>query len=1346
MESQNVFNDGKFVIYEDVNIAQRDGELVLRKEQDEAISKAKGRFMKNQRNCIMEPGQRKFLWNAKMRFGKTLCALQLAKDMKVNSTLIVTHRPVVDDSWHEEFEFIMVKNCKSEEGQYRYGSKSDDNDKYTLEKFNDLVEYASDPNDNRRMIFFVSMQYLRRHKMFSVKGDEAPLKTAILNHKWDFIVVDEAHEGTRTSLGQHVIDYLYKDTTKMLHLSGTPFNLYNDFEENEIYTWDYTSEQRAKAEWIEANNKKKNPEPPENNPYYDLPEMTIFTYNLGKLRECEGLLKEDSTFQFKEFFRTFTGNEKIDGTKGEKGKFVHEDAVIAFLNQMCEDSETSNYPFSTDEYRDMFAHTLWVVPGVKEAKALTELLHDHEVFGECFDIVNVAGEKEDDEEDDNALQRVKDAIGEDPTQTRTITISCGRLTTGVTVKPWTAVFYMKGSDNTSAATYMQTIFRVQSPYTPVVDGVQQMKTHCYVFDFAPDRSLKMIAETANFSSLVGKKRKNADTVTQESEEEEREKLEEFLKFCPVVSLDGGVMRRLDTKQLIHDLVKSLARVKIERIAQNGMDDDNIFDLNELMKMDVKVLADIGERGGSEDSKKSKREKQSGNLEVTKSGLTSSEKNDITSRTKKKLTKELGREPSQEELDEAVAKAQEDAQKKKDLKANQKARMREIRGILIRIPLLIFGAELADDSVTITRDNFTRLFRVRNEEGQMVDSDDWKEFMPKGITTEDFKTIRKCIKEVEFEEVGKLYRHWAKEADKMPVNERIQGIRKIFDCFQNPDKETVLTPWDVVNRHMSDCLGGYCFYNEQFDGPNMVEITLPDGKMELQETVEPRFVNQGNVTNQVFNSEAKILEINSKSGLYPLYVTYSLFRRRMVDYIRENLIDNVRDYPNEKIEQELATILNENVPLKDQYVVWDDILRNNIYVICNTEMAVKITRRTLRGYRDIEYDKYLHIKSSKLIDRVNNDKEKLIKDLKSPLFWGENTNKEEMKFTAIVGNPPYQENLEDGRSLAKQLFPKFIELGVGLKPSHLCLITPSRWFTADAQDNSFPKLREFAKNNNHFVTIISNDGKKLFPNTDLSMVNYFLWTADYVGDVTFVENYPTYRDVMSRPLFEDGMDIILPQNKLIPIIKKVLNIDANESTDVVQNDEKKFVSLMSITTGRDAFGIVGKNIESRTKTNPFTNSVKVQCAYEEIRYMEKSLVTRGQDILNSYKVFTSKGNGGAGLLTDNKPVAIIGKAFVAEPNMACTDSMIPFGKFNNLTEAVNLQKYMSTKFLRFMVGILKVSQNLYQNVYQFVPLQDFTGNSNIDWSKSIEEIDMQLYAIYNFDPAEIKYIESMIKPL
>lgn len=390
---------------------------------------------------------------------------------------------------------------------------------------------------------------------------------------------------------------------------------------------------------------------------------------------------------------------------------------------------------------------------------------------------------------------------------------------------------------------------------------------------------------------------------------------------------------------------------------------------------------------------------------------------------------------------------------------------------------------------------------------------------------------------------------------------------------------------------------------------------------------------------------------------------------------------------------------------------------DIYALPTSPIAYEFTHKV---YQLLELDCNNIYKDFNTYDLIGTDKEKYFKIL------------DDMKFNAIVGNPPYQEVIDTKRSLAKQYFPSFIKIGINLKPSYLSLITPTKWFTADGQDNSFPKLREFVKKNNHFTQIDSYKGKELFSSIELSTVCSFLWKNNYLGDVEFIEHFGKI-DKVKRPLFESGLDIILPVNKQVSIVRKVIS-------------HKDFKSLNTISTGRAPFGIVGKDFNKISDTNCSPGFISVQCAYEEIRYCDDKYVTKNREILNAYKIFTSKGNGGAGLLTDGKPVAILGKTFVAGPNMACTDSLISFGRFGNEIEATNLKKYFETKFLRFMVGILKISQNLYQNVYQFVPCQEFSSKSVIDWTKSVRDIDQKLYTIYKFDEEEKEYIESMIKSM
>lgn len=1062
-----------------------EGGIELRDEQEQAVSEAMKYFKRHKKHA-------RFLWNAKMRFGKTICALELAKrmgalqgDNRVSRTIIVTHRPVVNDSWKEDFQKVFGEDCTS----CHYGTKFDDTaegDFYALDRA---------VADGKHFVFFASMQYLRRSKLVGGNNDEQ-LKADILSADWDLVVVDEAHEGTRTELGQRVIDLLTQhDHTRALHLSGTPFNLYEDFADDQIYTWDYIKEQTAKRQWSSLHPQ----EPAENNPYRELPDMEIRTYDLGRL--VKAALGEDATFQFKEFFRTKQGN---DVPKEERGRFVHEDAVREFLDLMCTEDEESHYPFSTDEYRTSFNHTLWVVPGVKEAKALERLLRDHEVFGGFDAIVNVAGNSEDDEMRQDALDRVKKAIGAVPEQTYTITISCGRLTTGVTVRPWTAVFYLKGSENTSAATYMQTIFRVQSPYTyKDENGETRMKTKCYVFDFAPDRSLKMVAETAKFATLTQKQKQYASAAT--TREKDIENMEQFLSFCPVIAMQGGKMVEFRADRLF----EQLEHVYVDRVVHNGFNDNSLYDIRQLMQLDpeeIKELDTLGvEIGKTTNMEKPKRAKT---IDMAKNQLSDTQKAAL----KRAKEKERKGEPLTEE--ERAAKEAEKKHRDEERKELDN-RITILRGISLRIPLMMYGAKIDDEDKGITLENFTRI----------IDADSWAEFMPKGVTKADFNKFRKCYNATVFVAAGKRYRQLAREADRMHVDERVRRISDIFSYFHNPDKETVLTPWRVVNMHMSDTLGGYTFFNERFDGPCEREVPATNGQLfEWVTTDEPRFVDRGEVTRTVFASDSKILEINSKTGLYPLYVAYSLYRQRKKDFeATGGLIDDP-----------------DNYSVEEEQVIWDDILVNNVYVICNTPMARRITERTLLGFRKLNMpngNERLNIKSVQLIRRATEDREALISDLLAEGFWrGDKRNKKIMKFGAVVGNPPYQ--VMDGGgtgSSATPVYNKFVELAQNLSPKYVSMIIPAKWYTGGKGLDDF---RASMLNDKQLSCLYDvEDSRECFPTVDIAGgICYFLWQKGNNSKCSVINIVKGERTRSLRYLNEH--DTFIRNQQVLNIINKV----------------------------------------------------------------------------------------------------------------------------------------------------------------------------------------------------------------
>ena len=1295
--------------------------ITLRSEQRDAIDQAKERFCKRsgrrgEYQYEVLPEYRQFLWNAKMRFGKTICAMQLMRELDVKRTLIITHRPVVGESWLKAFKQVVgskssepkVKGNSDIHKTYGFGKRSDDESE-TVGNYYDLEKFVETPCNH--YAFFVSMQYIRLSELVNSKtlakntgagnttsAANEKLKADILKTDWDLIIIDEAHEGTLTSLGKGVIqDFLKKEKTKMLYLSGTPFNLYEDFKEDEIYTWDYIAEQTAKHNWnLERPNEK--------NPYAELPKMNIFTYDITK--NIDNILDQTGVFSFPEFFRTWTGNPKADKAsmpEGAKGRFVHEPEVSEYLDLLCKKDAENNFPFSTNEYRQMFRHTLWVVSHVNEAAALEQLLKEHKIFRH-FDVVNVAGRNETDEQNENALDKVLKAIGDNPEKTSTITISCGRLTTGVTVAPWTAVFYLKGGDR--AATYMQTIFRVQSPYkTP--DG--KIKKECYVFDFAPDRTLKIVAETAKFSSMATAKEKKKLEGDEEKTQEMRDKetVREFIELCPVLSMDGGKMSPMD----VNDIYKQLENVFIDRLVRKGFDDPCLYNQDELNKVNPDIINHIGEHGGKAPDEKRKDASKSVDL----SHMTPEEraeweenKRQKIAEAKKKAEEKLKKDEEfkaqweamsdEEREDWLKAEAERIArrEKAKEEREEFKKRMTNIRGIALRIPLLMYGgADAGDPKDELTVDNFTR--KIKDES--------WTEFMPKGISKEDFNKIRKCFNATRFEEAGKKYRALTREADFMHIDERIRQITEIFSYFRNPDKETVLTPWRVVNMHMSDTIGGWCWYDESFDEKTGMLST-------------PRYVDQGDVTRQLFDNvdlagevQTKILEINSKTGLYPLYVTYSLFRRRLDEYIKAECIDK------------------ETVSVQEEQVVWDDIVKDNIYVICNTPMAVGITRRTLFGFRQV--DEKANIKNVQLIERASKDQEGLVKELKSVGFWKGNSSKQEMKFNAVVGNPPYM--LKQDATSDTPIYHQFMELGFQLSPL-ATFITPGR-FLFDA--GKTPKEFNSKMLNDDYFKVVryEPDSTKVFEKVDIkggiaiTMHNTNMKYGRIIRFTSHDELHTILKKVIEHKDFDSIDKLIYLQNKfnLTELYK-----DYPEYKTIIGSNGREKRLTTSIFNQLDMFSSVRKNDEDLEIIGLINNN-------RVYRYIPKRYIEAHEN-LYKYKVVIPKSNG-SGAIGEVLSTPILG-----EPILGYTQSFIGIGAFEKEAEADAALKYVKTKFMRTMLGILKVTQDNNTDVWKFVPLQDFTSNSDIDWSQNIPDIDRQLYSKYNLSDDEIDFIEKMIKPM
>lgn len=1171
-------------------VSETQNPIVFRPEQKEAIEKTAKQFKKGN----------EMLWFAKMRFGKTLSALQVVKEHQFTRTLILTHRPVVDKGWFEDFGKIFYDSP-----QYSYGSKNQGNQFATLE--------SACKKGNSKYIYFASMQDLRGSELVGGNFDK---NDEIFNTDWDFVIVDEAHEGTQTELGTNVLKELKKEKTKVLHLSGTPFNLLDNYQEEEIYTWDYVMEQKAKADWDKIHFGDPNP-------YASLPKLNIFTYDLGKL--LHGYIDEEVAFNFREFFRV-----------NEAGSFLHEKDVFSFLNLICKSDAESNYPYSTSAYRDNFRHSLWMVPGVKEARALSAMLKTHPVFGQ-FDIVNVAGDGDEEEAKEEALKKVENAIGENPHETYTITLSCGRLTTGVSVKAWTAVFMLSGSHNTSASAYMQTIFRVQTPAT--ING--KVKEECFVFDFAPDRTLKVIAETAKISAKAGK-----------TTDSDRTAMGEFLNFCPIIAFDGSRMKDYD----VNSMLEQLKKVYIERVVNNGFEDQHLYNRDQLMQLDEVEVEEFN--GLKKVIGSTKAMPKSKDIDVNKQGFTEEDYEQIEQAQKKKKKE---RSPEEKELLERY-------------KAQKKMRdtaVSILRGISIRMPLLIYGADVKNEENELTIDNFTDL----------VDDQSWEEFMPKGVDKATFKKFKKYYEPDVFRAAGKRIRALARATDNLTIEERIERITHIFGTFRNPDKETVLTPWRVVNMHLGDCLGGYVFLDETR------EKTI----------AQPKYVKQGEVTGDVFATDARILEINSKSGLYPLYVAYSIFRNR----IKEK-------YPD----KELNTLTVEQ-----QQELWDKTVAENIFVLCKTPMAKSITKRTLVGFRNAKVNtRYFE----DMVHQIKHRPDDFISKIKKGKSYWKANNNNDMKFNAIVGNPPYQETTDT--NFSKPLYHLFFDVSKSLKPDYLSLIHPARFlFNAGATPKEW---NDKMLNDPHLsISLYEPNSQNIFPSVDIKGgVCVTFWSK-------------------KNPSGGLGGKFV-GNNVLREILKKVKSggfekiVGSRGGTRTKRfldshNRQRSYFPSSIFTTNQEQF--------SEKKDN--THQVKIIGLIDNRRierYVNEDLISDSD--LIKWKLFIPKSNG-TGAFGETLSTPMLG-----EPLTGCTESFIQIGPFESQTEAQNCLKYIKTKLCRSLLGTLKVTQDNPKSVWKNIPLQDFTANSDIDWTKSIPEIDQQLYKKYQLSAEEVAFIESMIKPM
>ncbi len=515
-----------------LNEENRSLDFKMRPEQVEAVEKTAAYFeswRKDRENRNRPP---RFLWNAKMRFGKTFAAYQLAKKMGWRKVLVLTFKPAVQSAWEEDLK------CHVDFAGWQFikpgGLTYDEADK------------------KKPFVCFGSFQdYLGRNP--STGGIKTKNEWVHATH-WDCVIFDEYHYGAwrenakelfesedekerRFGEGEGIEDFdediMPITTDGYLYLSGTPFRAIasGEFIEEQIFNWTYSDEQRSKRDWKEANN-----------PYAALPRMVLLTYQLPDAIREIAMQGEFNEFDLNIFF-------SAEGVGG-KARFKYEDEVQKWLDLIRGEFRPTSIdnlklgaqkppmPFSDVRLLGILSHSFWFLPSVAACHAMRNLLAKRQNrFYHDYKITVAAGSAAG--TGVAALPPVQEAM-DDPLTTKTITLSCGKLTTGVTVKPWTGILMLRNSS--SPETYFQAAFRVQSPWTVRnPDGAspnaeQIIKEECYVFDFAPDRALRQIAD---YSCRLNVNEANPE-----------KKVEEFISFLPVLAYDGSSMKQIDAAGIL----------------------------------------------------------------------------------------------------------------------------------------------------------------------------------------------------------------------------------------------------------------------------------------------------------------------------------------------------------------------------------------------------------------------------------------------------------------------------------------------------------------------------------------------------------------------------------------------------------------------------------------------------------------------------------------------------------------------------------------------------------------------------------------------------------------------------
>ncbi len=1260
----------------------------LRREQAQAVEQTLRYIQDNRTVDFAKPNPRaQYLWNAKPRFGKTLTTYDLIKRLGARNVLIVTNRPAIADSWYSDYRrFVEGYYFISETGLIKDEAMT-------------RAEYLEIMDQDKKQITFLSLQDLKGARAFGGKYDKLEW---IADLGWDLLVIDEAHEGVDTRKTDKAFERIKRRFT--LHLSGTPFKALadNKFASDQIFNWSYLDEQKAKEAELAAGN--------EAGAHTDMPDLRLFNYKISEATvdtinegvEINGKRVAPAS-DLNEFFRV-----------GGNGKFVYEAEVRHFLDLL---TTNEKYPFSTPALRDELRHTFWLVGNrVNSAKAMEKLLRRHPVFSQ-YKIVLAAGDGKSLSDDDEATEEMQDTTRNERSiekvrqaiakHDKTITLSVGQLTTGVTIKEWSAVLML--SDIKQETLYTQAIFRAQNPYQYVdAQGELHRKQSAYVFDFSLARVLEVYDKFANSLNEVGATGKITEVCR-------RENVGQLLNFFPVISeddegrmveLSAGDVLTLPKARMAVDVVKHRfitnllfkdigvvynIPAEVVRLANKLSNTTDTGKVANKSREDVRPDPDRGER--------TRRRINLNRRAIFGEKIYGEQLEQILDDARQSTPDDFGRTFTDKVMDGAVEPL---ISKWIDTYSPSKTDQTEIRqSYTSKIKQVAQEYSSSDQAPADAK-------RLVEATADIIETD-----LPRDMVDER--------EEAEYEREEK--------SDLDIIRSKLRTFTRAIPSFvmasSHPSKLNIDNIETVVN---DDDFSGFFTDKEVLArGEKFTKDdfrVLRDGGDYEENGVTKHF--DGFFDKYVFN--ASIQEFAKK-------------RRDLADYLRVDRREDIFSYIPPQRSNQIFTprrVVNQMLDILERYnpgifsdptlTFCDLYVKSGLYLAETAKRLFKglvnaipdenarirhIFERQLYGFaptriiadiaRNYVYGSY-PVSSDNLVQR----------DLTDDFKKGENL---DMKFDVVIGNPPYQGDNH------QQLYPDFY-LQARKCANQACMIFPTGWQEPKTA-NGLGKLNKEDIKHDKQIVIIDNR-QNVFPDVGgAEWTNIVLWKRFYDNGL-------------------GGKQRILTDGENPQDIRLLINKSDKEKPEEIIEMARivsgffGFKSMQTITSVLKPYGLRTDVIRDPRKYGlPEIFDKKMNdddmVLYGDRRkkyYIAKDYpLPRTSVAFDKYKVLYTYAWGGM----DGKYLGgSYSDIIIAEPFEICTETYQEQGAYSTKDEARKHAKYILTRFARALLYMNKHSRHS-TTAWGAVPVQSFTESW---WNQSIADIDKRLMEKYNI-PSDIQ---------